>query len=689
MKKNLATWFCISLFVMLSASAYNQSMDDIDSLKQTLLKNNGDFRELLKLGDTYFYQGEYERAQKAANYALEFSLMKKDEEGQYLAYCDLTAIHLRTMDSLSAMNCVKLMMDLGHKKKMVKYIYNAQFFEGKLNYLLGHFHNADSLSKIAYEAALMQGDSALAAKAMIQRANVFLVQGIYKQAGENYFAAIRIAEQVRDSSMMAVCYTNLGTVNRYLNNCETAVIYHRKALEISLLKKNMMGIADAYSTLGDSYSCADRKDSSIQAYENAIPIQLSLKNYSKAALTCSNLGAAFQTISQIDSALYYHKMAMDIGEGRIDSVSLGNILWTYGDALMFKYNATHQISLLEEAAALFRKSQFIAERYALTSLKVYAYKSLAKVYEMKKMPSEELHYLKLYINANDSLLSGNYTQQLAELQTQFETEKKELEIRQLSAEKLLSDAKIQSQKILSFSLLVIAVLILGLGFMMIRNVQKKRAAEKQIALLEKQNAIENMRSKIAADVHDDMGANLTKLGLNAQRIQSLSHDGEQKQLAEKISHQSREVIIGMREIIWASNPANDNLKSMLGFMRQYIDRFFDGTNIRPVVNFPNDVGEVVLHPEVRRNLFLILKESLNNAMKYSGTDKMDIDFNQDDDQFHMIIRDYGKGLDEEKPDSFAFGLNNMKRRAKEIQAELSFSSLPDSGVQIYVTGKLY
>src|SRR6476620_9928491 len=154
-----------------------------------------------------------------------------------------------------------------------------------------------------------------------------------------------------------------------------------------------------------------------------------------------------------------------------------------------------------------------------------------------------------------------------------------------------------------------------------------------------------MRNKIASDVHEEMGDNLTGLRLNAQQhLQSPVIPEKEKQLAERISLQSKEIITGMREIIWASNPANDNLKSMLGFMRQYIDRFFDGTNIRAVVNFPHDAGEITLHPEVRRNLFLILKESLNNAIKYSGSDKIDIDFSNENENFNLNIRDYGKGM---------------------------------------------
>jgi two-component system sensor histidine kinase DesK len=145
----------------------------------------------------------------------------------------------------------------------------------------------------------------------------------------------------------------------------------------------------------------------------------------------------------------------------------------------------------------------------------------------------------------------------------------------------------------------------------------------------------------------------------------------------------------MREIIWASNPANDNLKSMLGFMRQYVDRFFDGTQIRSVINFPNEVGEVSLHPEVRRNLFLILKESLNNAVKYSGSDRVEIDFQAENEKFQLRIKDYGKGLEDKIKDEFSSGMRNMQMRAEQIRSFFKLISAPGQGVEIIVEGNLY
>jgi signal transduction histidine kinase len=312
------------------------------------------------------------------------------------------------------------------------------------------------------------------------------------------------------------------------------------------------------------------------------------------------------------------------------------------------------------------------------------------LYEVMGNESKAFLYLKLYNIINDSIRSQAYTQQIAEMQTKYESEKKEIEITKLNAEKQLRVAKIARTRILNYSLFSIAGLILISGSVLFRNVQKKRIAEKHVAILEKQNAIESMRSKIASDVHDEMGANLTRLGLNAQQLlQSHAVPQNEKILAEKMAMQSQEILTGMREIIWASNPANDNLKSMLGFMRQYIDRFFDGTQIRSVVNFPQDIGEVTLHPEVRRNLFLILKESLNNALKYSGSDRIDIDFQSENDQYQFTVKDYGKGLDEKNKNDFSNGLLNMQMRAEQIKSLFRLITAPGEGVQISVEGRLY
>jgi len=128
-----------------------------------------------------------------------------------------------------------------------------------------------------------------------------------------------------------------------------------------------------------------------------------------------------------------------------------------------------------------------------------------------------------------------------------------------------------------------------------------------------------------------------------------------------------------------------------------LERFFMAEVLAGNVQLELQGGEVrlekgdliVLHPEVRRNLFLILKESLHNAIKYSGTDKIDIDFSNENESFNLNIRDYGKGMDGKTKDDFSNGLRNMKMRAEQIQSLFKLITAPGKGVQIAIEGKLY
>jgi signal transduction histidine kinase len=434
------------------------------------------------------------------------------------------------------------------------------------------------------------------------------------------------------------------------------------------------------------------RDSALYFYNKALPIFKQLRSDENIAIIYDNMGAVLADLGQLDSAMYYMQLAKKqfILIDSKDSPKIANNRMRIGQTWIKMAEAKNNKSYLKNALTEILVSKEMAEKEKIQNAKVTSYWALAEVYHKMGNIPQAYEYLLQYNNISDSIRSISLTEQIAEMQTKYDTEKKEIEISRLNTEKSLDAEKIARQKTMNYSLLAIAALLLISGFLIFRNVQNKRTAEKQVAILEKQNAIESMRNKIASDVHDEMGANLTRLGLNAQQLLQIPGiPDKEKELAEKMASQSKEIMTGMREIIWASNPANDNLKSMLGFMHQYIDRFFDGTGIRAVVNFPHDAGEITLHPEVRRNLFFILKESLNNAIKHSGSDRIDIDFLNQNENFNLHIKDYGKGIDDQNKDAFSNGLRNMKMRAELIQSFFKLITAPGEGVEISIEGKLY
>ncbi len=680
-------------FLFVCSHSHAQDKNTVDTIS-LLIKQHRDHvmqcDALYQLGTYYWNIGQVENAYFTMNQCKMIAEKHDYDKGVYDANSIIGAIYLKQNDIGKVRAITRESLQLAAKNK-------SEYGFNKANYLLVimyYQHNkldsVISISKAVLELPHITYDSVTLPKFSTMLANAYLNKGDFYHANYYYLQALAIAEKTHNEPLQGVCLGNLALINDELKNYREGLYFQNKALALHLKNNQAQQIASSYLSMGNCYRHLLLPDSAIYYYRQALTWLTRFDARKDLAIVTTNLGAAFVDLNKLDSGLVYLQSAKKEFIAIEDTLNIANKALTLGSVWRQLGISQTDRSYLQMALTELHLCQNIAETKNIQDLKMKVYYELCLVNDALGNESEAFTYLKRYNIINDSIRSQAYTQQIAEMQTKYEAEKKEMEIIKLNAEKLLGNEKIARQKILNFSLLAMAGLILVSGSVVFRNVQKKRVAEKQVAILERQNAIENMRTKIASDVHDEMGANLTRLGLNAQQLlHSTAVPEAEKQLAEKMSLQSKEIIVGMREIIWASNPANDNLRSMLGFMRQYIDRFFDGTTIRPVVNFPHNVGEITLHPEVKRNLFLILKESLNNAVKYSDSNRIDINFQNENENFQLTVKDYGTGLKEEASNDFSSGMRNMQMRAEQIQSLFKLVSIPGQGVQISIEGKLY
>lgn len=689
---NSALLLCI-FFLLGYSLAHAQEKSVTDTIAH-VMKNHKDYtrqcKALYDLGAYYFNIGDPESALIAMNQSKAIAEKHKYYKGLYDAYAILGAIYLRQGDINKVRSIVREGLELANDQHDEYGVNRAKYLLTTMYYQQGMIDSAILISKAVLEGPHTVYDSATLPKFNVFLGNVYLAKGDLQHANNCYIEALDIAEKTNNEPLITVCLGNLAIIHDELKNFREALKYLQKVELIARRNNQMQPLGSVYNSMGGIYRNLQIPDSALIYFKKALHLHTQFGGLKDIAITHSNIGPAMAELNQPDSGLHYLLLAKEELKVLKDSIGIANNALMLGAAWRQMGQNKKDRSYFELAQKELNLCQIIAEKKGIEDLKMKCYHQQAVLYEAMGNESKAFHYLKLYSLINDSIRSEEYTRQIAEMQTKYEADKKETEIAKLNAENLLGVEKINRQRILNYSLLAMAGLILTSGSVIFRNVKKKRVAERQVAILEKQNAIESMRTKIASDVHDEMGANLTRLGLNAQQLlQSSDVPEKEKLLAEKMNLQSKEIITGMREIIWSSNPANDNLKSMLGFMRQYIDRFFDGTNIRPIVNFPHDAGEVTLHPEVRRNLFLILKESLNNAMKYSDSDRVDIDFNNKNEKFNLKIKDYGKGIDDKNIDDFSNGIRNMQMRAEQIQSLFNIITAPGQGVQIMVEGKLY
>ena len=181
--------------------------------------------------------------------------------------------------------------------------------------------------------------------------------------------------------------------------------------------------------------------------------------------------------------------------------------------------------------------------------------------------------------------------------------------------------------------------------------------------LEKQKSIEQERERISHDMHDDLGAGISALKLQAEFLKQKVEDEDLKTDIDELLKTSEEMNISMREMLWSLNSGNDTIDSFVEYAKIYATSFLKITKIQFILEVENIVFETIITTEQRRNLFLCLKESLNNAYKHSKSNQLRLSFIQKDKEFMMKISDNGIGINETHTEGN--GLRNMKRRMQE------------------------
>lgn len=201
--------------------------------------------------------------------------------------------------------------------------------------------------------------------------------------------------------------------------------------------------------------------------------------------------------------------------------------------------------------------------------------------------------------------------------------------------------------------------------------QQLKEAEHQNQLLqkelEKQKLLEQERERISHDMHDDLGAGISALKLQAEFLKQKAEDDDLQNDIDELLKTSEEMNLSMREMLWSLNSGNDTLGSFIDYAIQYTGNFLKKTKIKLWLESEDIISETPISTELRRNMFLCLKEAVNNAYKHSHANKLNLSFSQEGNVFTMKISDDGDGIPEGHPEGN--GLRNMKRRMEEQKGE--------------------
>jgi signal transduction histidine kinase/ligand-binding sensor domain-containing protein len=226
-----------------------------------------------------------------------------------------------------------------------------------------------------------------------------------------------------------------------------------------------------------------------------------------------------------------------------------------------------------------------------------------------------------------------------------------------------------------FRLLIIS-LIAAIVYSLYRYQLKKK--------LEQHLAIAADRARIGSEMHDDLGSGLSKISFLSDMINHDSADSETKLHLENISRSSKEMVEQMGNIIWSMNEKNDQLNNLIAYIRKYAVEFFENTSIKYVVNTPEFIPPIIIEGITRRNIFLVVKESLHNVLKHSNADVVKISFEVSAHIFYIIIHDNGIGINSSKSSVFGNGLINMAKRMKEVDGKFSIKHIDGTRIEILI-----
>jgi signal transduction histidine kinase len=230
-----------------------------------------------------------------------------------------------------------------------------------------------------------------------------------------------------------------------------------------------------------------------------------------------------------------------------------------------------------------------------------------------------------------------------------------------------------------FSTLLTLFVVAAVGTV-VRMVERRKY-QLRLQRAEQQHALEQERARIAQDLHDELGSTLTRLSLLSDLVKVDKDKPEQVEThASKLSQAADQTVRALEEIVWAVRPGSDTLQSLVDYIAHFANELFEGNTTRCRLDLPHDLPALALPPDLRHNIFLIIKEALTNSLKHSGAGEVQVRAKISGNTLEILVRDDGRGFD---PSSLVEGrrngLGNMRRRAEVIGATLELQSAVGSG----------
>jgi signal transduction histidine kinase len=660
------------IIILLSAIPYfGKAQLSKDSLIAIISAQNNNVEELsayIKLASEYL-RTDIQKTKSLCYQALPLANQLNALMHQSSFYSLLISAHTNTANTDSAQYYLQLLKELSLKHPdQYKVRYNYYSTAGLYYKKHGNYKDALPLMIMAAEISAKMNDAENTAGQYLNIGNTYMQIGNYKNALKYHLQALKLFESLDNKRGISFCYQNIGNDFIELKQYEKALNYAQQSLTIKLNLKDTRGIGTAYRALGKIYAGISQHNTALDYYSKALKLSQDMQVKTEEAKIYLDIAKLYGGIKEPEKAKQYYQQGIDLARATGDTAALlsaeTELMQLQASLLKEKEKETMLINNLNNVISRGDKND-----------EADFYKHLAEHYELNSDFAKALDYNKKYYLKKDSLSNAQLQFEINQLEEQYKNELKENEIVLLKKDQLINNVKIQKQKSLQYGTVALLVLIVIIGFLLFNRF---RIVNRNKRLLE----MEKVRNNIAKDLHDDIGSTLSSINIMSGVMYKQAENGIIDTIGlKKIKENSAAIMESMSDIVWAINPQNDTVEKIISKMKEFASELLDPLNIQFSFIERGNLNSLQLDAQKRRDLYMVFKETINNAAKYSSCKNIEIILQYDGQSLQLEIKDDGKGFDllHVKKGN---GLKNMDERVRSMEGSLHYTTKEGKGTFI-------
>ncbi len=566
---------------------------------------------------------------------------------------------------------------------------NNKFYIGKFHNHLAIYYAQKGWLKIALkhqksslDIRKAEGEPNKVLIALNNYGMMLVYAGLYEEASEALYEAIALEDLLDDTPVLTFAYSNLGYLYYLLEDHQKAKYFYHKVLQWPYDKKSAKGMT--LRRLGFIYKNEGKLDSALYFYKSSLKLSKENNSIIDQINDYENLSGVYLSLDNFERSYEYILKAKVLNAKTLNSLlHKSTVEKCFGEYYFhkkeFANSLTHYHSSLN-LCSLLGNIPSVKDLYG-------------KLYNAHKANSNydsALYYHELYTSLNDSLFNVEKSNQIAELETIYQTEKKEKEILQLEKDK----EKKQSQLLYLSSLVVLLLLLIVFTYFYYKSRQKSivlhtksREQKKQFGAI--LMAQEEERKRIAAELHDSVGPLLSVSQLYISEVLDIHKDEESESL--KLNQKSLNAIDeACREVRNISHNLMPGVLVQLGLVpacRELIRKIRDTKVFE--ISFESSGYEKRLDESIEVSFYRILQELLNNTIKHSKAEKVTVSLIQENNELVLSVADNGIGFDPNSNNhTQGIGMQNVKTRLALINGVIHIDNIK-KGTNIIVKAPLF